>query len=710
MIAVAGVLAAAPFYGQTARSETITQAVQDGLSFDPAVRRDQALRMAAEETVDENFADFLPRFDFEFNSGYEYTDSPATRGGNSDGSNFFRNEAIFSLSQLLFDFNSTANRVASARFELEASNADLQATSEQVGLDTVQVYLDRLEDLELVRIGEANVADHMELVDRIRGRVGAGRSSEADLDTGLSRLALARADLVALQGFERRSLSRYIETVGHPPDRLVRPAEPSYPESKNLDAAIATAMKLNPVVNSTAAVWDARQADVEVNRATYWPRFDITAFSRFGDKIDGVRGTRNEFNVLLQMRWNLFDGFGKDARVRESTFEALAASNTDADARRAVREQVRVAFRALGTARDRLPPLRDDVVASRQVFEAYQVQWDLGQRSLLDLLESRADLFDSEIELVRGEYAILRAHYDLLFATGQLLEALGITIFPDPESFEQTVSLPEEEGESSATSIAAVPGPAEVGGEAGDERSVSTEGGIRLGALDPATETAIAEPEAAEPSVAAEAGAVARDEEEAAAETAIAEPELAEPASAAEAETGDSDLDPASALAIAERDSEGIEFDPAAEKAGIEPRALKRFPASKAALEEPDAGEGEREQLAALPQPRPSGLVPVDPDSIVVTDYLAAGIEDFVPLAGGREHTADSDGDAARADEDLPPAEASQSSLEATSGEALQNASVEGDLEDLFDSVIESLESVSLESRDEDDFSYNSRP
>ncbi len=432
-VSIFGLLVAgAPVVTGGASAQTLKEAVEAAIAYHPQVRRDQAQSIAADQAVESAYSDYLPDLDLDVSTGWEWTSSPTTRGGRGGGVSEHRTDSRATATQLLFDFFETSNRVGSRRDVLRASHADLQATSERIARLAIDAYLSVQESREQVILAEGNVADHVAIVDLIRGRVAAGRSAEADLDQAVSRLALVRSNLVALQGREAEAASRYIETVGAEPDELETPDAPDFAEATDLDAALATAMDRNPAAHATAATWDARKKEIEVARSEYFPRFDVQATGGVADKQDGVDAGRYDASVLLRMQWNLFSGFGDLARTREATFEANAASREDANTRRVIREEVRVAFKLLETTKDRLIPLREDVTASTQTFQAYRGQFDLGQRTLLDLLDARDEQFDAEQDLVTGETDVLRATYDLLFSTGLVLDNFGIVIY-EPE-------------------------------------------------------------------------------------------------------------------------------------------------------------------------------------------------------------------------------------------------------------------------------------
>lgn len=439
-----GALVLLPGLAKDVRAESLRETVEDALAYHPRIFRDQALSVAADHAIGEAYSDFLPSVDLQASSGGEATNNPTTRVAGRGTVALHRSEFSVTVRQLLFDFHETANRVASARSGLTASNAILQASGDAIARLAAGFYIDILEARERAAFAQDNVTDLAEIVDLIRGRTSAGRAAEADLDQAVSRLALAQADLIATEGEEREATSRYIENIGRPPGPLIRPDEPDYAEASDLGAALATAMDRNPSVHATAYIWEARKSDIEVARAAFFPEFAVQAEGSWGENLDGVRGDNTSLSLLLTANWNIFNGFGDLGRTRAATAGANAASRDDAEARRLVREAVRVSFHDLETSKDRLLPLRDDVVSSQTTFDSYLEQFNVGQRSLLDLLDARAGLFGAQEAEVLGLYDVYRAHYDLLFSTGLIMESLGIHIFRETGRF-QEVHAPDQE-------------------------------------------------------------------------------------------------------------------------------------------------------------------------------------------------------------------------------------------------------------------------
>ena len=96
------------------------------------------------------------------------------------------------------------------------------------------------------------------------------------------------------------------------------------------------------------------------------------------------------------------------------------------ETRRLVDEHARLYWSRLETAQGRLPNLEERVINAAQVVSAYRQQFELGQRTLLDVLDTENELFQSRSDLVEGEYDVHFAHWAILQTMGDALNVLGI--------------------------------------------------------------------------------------------------------------------------------------------------------------------------------------------------------------------------------------------------------------------------------------------
>jgi len=87
---------------------------------------------------------------------------------------------------------------------------------------------------------------------------------------------------------------------------------------------------------------------------------------------------------------------------------------------------VRLAYNSFATARDRLPSLERYVKSSDTTRVAYASQFDIGQRTLLDLLDSENEYLTSRSTYTSAKFIEMAARYRILNAMGRLLSTLDV--------------------------------------------------------------------------------------------------------------------------------------------------------------------------------------------------------------------------------------------------------------------------------------------
>ena len=126
------------------------------------------------------------------------------------------------------------------------------------------------------------------------------------------------------------------------------------------------------------------------------------------------------------MNWNLFRGGGTVAKNEEFVQRLAESREVLGQTERKAEQETRLSWSALQSARDRHTAIATQVKANEKVRDAYTQQFNLGQRSLLDVLDSENELFVSRGDLVAAEYIELFAGYRMLAVEGQLLKQLGV--------------------------------------------------------------------------------------------------------------------------------------------------------------------------------------------------------------------------------------------------------------------------------------------
>ena len=340
---------------------------------------------------------------------------------------------------MLFDGFFSKNEVARQKATLQAASYRVLAAAEDVGLRATQTYLDVLRRQEQVALAKDNLAAHQRVYDQIRMRSERGVGRTADTDQAAGRLALAQANVEAVQGNLRDAEIAYVRVVGEMPTDLALPTVPADKLPADLQGLVGDARETHPTLLSAVADIDATTAQHEQARSNDFPRFDLELGASHNSNLDGVRATDEDLIAMVRMNYNIYRGGADLARKRSTAHRITEAKNIRDRAEDQVIEEASLSWNDYMTAQTRLELLRHHADSANSTRTAYLKQFNIGQRSLLDLLDTENERFVAESNYIEGKYRLMYAYYRIFGSEGQLLSTLGVTP-PDSSGAEQAAA------------------------------------------------------------------------------------------------------------------------------------------------------------------------------------------------------------------------------------------------------------------------------
>lgn len=409
------------------QAQTLPQAMQQALDVHPEIQAGVNSRLAADYQLKAAKGGYMPRVDLAAGYGREGTDSVTTRSGsNNHWETLNRSESSLRLTQMVFDGFATSSEVGRQQATVNARAYSLLDASERTGLTVAQVYLDVLTRREFVRLAEENLKSHERIFDQIKLRTDRGVGSGADLDQAEARMAQARNNLITEQTNLADAETNYLSAVGQMPDQLERPADFLALLPANLNEARAQMLENSPVLRSAEADIAAAEQQYEAAKSSFYPRFDAELGRTADNDLDGQNGHNNEWQAMLRMRFNLYAGGSNKADLESKSYLSNQALDIRNNALRQLTEELGLAWNALNNANAQVPIAQQYVDHSANVRTAYQRQFGLGERTLLDLLDSENELFSASRRLAEIKNVQLFSQYRIKATMGQLLKSQGV--------------------------------------------------------------------------------------------------------------------------------------------------------------------------------------------------------------------------------------------------------------------------------------------
>ncbi len=418
----AALLVAAP----SAWSEPVTslsEAISRSVVENPEVKASWYTFEAAGDARRAGQGGYYPRVDLSAQVGHERLDRSDAAEISYDPWN-----VRLSLTQMLFDGFSTRNEVARLDHMRKVRYFEFRKTSEEVALETTRAYLDTLRYQQLVDLAKENYVQHKQVYDDIQQRTEAGISRRVDLEQASARLALAEANLLTEATNLHDVSARFQRVIGElPSDTLQEPEMPAAMIPGSRADALNTAYSLNPELNASIENILASQSALKVKDAAMLPRLDLRLRKEREDYTDGVNVERDEEAIELVLNYNLYNGGSDRARQREFHKRIDIAHQIREKVCRDVRQQTVIAYNDIGSLRQQEQFLDRNQTAIGKARDAYRKQFDIGQRTLLDLLDTENEYFEVSRTYVNTVHNLKLAQARTLAAMGQLLSSFDVT-------------------------------------------------------------------------------------------------------------------------------------------------------------------------------------------------------------------------------------------------------------------------------------------
>jgi adhesin transport system outer membrane protein len=427
--------------GTTALAQDTTVKLVDtvttALEYSPRLQVLEANQEAIGYERDRAQGGYYPQVDVAFAYGIEAHSDRLTRDGNVTQSggrehNFYdRLEGSIRLSQLLYDGKETRSLVEIEEAKLVSAGYRTFDNAEAIALDAIIAHMEVFRQRELVGLAEKNVNDHLEILDKLEERQEGGAGSIADVDQTQARLARAYASLAETQAGLKSAEANYQRYVGKLAGEIEFFVVPPGIVPRSLDEAVKQTAERNPKTLALDANIDEADRRIELSKSNFLPKVHAELSSSYEDQVESSDTYEHNNQAMMRLRWNIFNGHSDVADRKAAMSRKLQAAAQRDDQRDMVIEETRTTWAELESARKQVVSFGDALNYNQKTLDSYLKQFNVGQRTLLDVLDAHNEKFQSAGLMITAKTNEVIAAERLLALTGKLNESLQI----DPQLY-----------------------------------------------------------------------------------------------------------------------------------------------------------------------------------------------------------------------------------------------------------------------------------
>ena len=423
---------------------SVTDTVYGALRTHRALRGMQENRAVLESELSRaRRSGYGPRVDVNGQFGAGTLSDPTTRATNKEHTRSVTGASAV-LTQPVFDPGAWS-RVDEAGETLSAVRWRTRDTAASVALDGVLAHIDLLRRRAIYDFSVKNVDNITSILRQAEERASLGADTRADVSQARSRLSRAKSSLSEAKAALLVAEDAYTRLTGLPPSALER-VNPQTPGYKNADEVFALAEQKNPRLAAYLGDVRVRRAEYSTARAAYLPVLNLEAGPNYSNRgRDGSDNYTSSFDVLGVMRWNLFNS-GADVAAREASAARIRQSRQNLmDYRDELKLEIESAWINMISAHEQFRHYTQAVEDNSYTREAYWQQFQVGGRSLLDVLDSENELYSSTVQAASARATVLANTYRLFVLAGDLFDVLEVDLEPLGKLPPEEQPLPGEE-------------------------------------------------------------------------------------------------------------------------------------------------------------------------------------------------------------------------------------------------------------------------
>ncbi len=429
-------------------SLTLQESVAEVMSTNPIVSERLRNYRATQQDLSVAESEYYPSVDFRASLGYNNGGSIKDSNNGSWNhqavdSQYNNYETSLILTQNLFEGFSTMSKVDYQEARILAAAYNYVEKSNDIAFQMTNAYLNVVRSYELLQTARENVQINEDIYNNVKDLFDSGLTTDSEVKKIESALSLARSNLTVQKNNSRDTEYTFRRVLGRMPNvaQMSRP-ELNISMPDNIEKAALYAINHNPSLLVSRYNIKGAQALHKQTQKDFYPKLDLELAQNFNDhsldkQINGYNQVDDRFSARLVLSYNLFRGGADSAAAQREISKINQEIEIKRDLKRQVIEGLDLSWNAYEMIALQLKDLKDYSKFSEKTLDLYNEEYDLGRRSLLDLLTAQNDVINSRAQIITAEYEHLLAQYRILDAMG----LLPMAIVGDTQEFNSKVNL-----------------------------------------------------------------------------------------------------------------------------------------------------------------------------------------------------------------------------------------------------------------------------
>ncbi len=308
------------------------------------------------------------------------------------------------LTQLLYDFQQTRYRIDSAKSILSSKKLLSKEGRERLALLVSRAYLEILRLDKTLRLVDENIGFFKKLLETMKQREAAGASSYSEVQQVAALLENAKKEKIAFISDRDFAVEAFTLIVGQPPENLVLPDMQDWHVIGDKQAILLRAKTQYYGIQVKKEEIASAKSLLRASEKDLYPKLSLEASMNAQQSIktaSRVDGFSLEQQVNLVVSYDIWDGSQQRQKVNENSLLVSRSEYQLEEYTKDLEQDLQKVWTDLQKVSEEKEANKEYLVVSQEVVELYRKEFELGQKSLLDISTAYRDFHRARIDDVR---------------------------------------------------------------------------------------------------------------------------------------------------------------------------------------------------------------------------------------------------------------------------------------------------------------------
>jgi len=378
---------------------TLEEAISESLNNNLSIKMENSTLGIAEENLLQSKADFLPSISLSGSISETETSGIITQSGiSSSDYELSPSSKSIILSQTIFNGFGRTYNLQSSKSELELQKLNKFKTEQDIILETIEAYFNILASEKTLKSYEDNFKTVSERFSSTKKEFEVGLSSKTDVAQAEAYYNAAKIDMLNAKISHQNIKNAFNNLVGTEPNNLSFSSINGF-LPKSFSEFNELVISNNLSIKMAQSNLDIKSSNVGVAKSAYYPQVNLTAtkseLDDFSSTVDKV--TNEEIEATIS--WPIFNKGKSSSTVRQAeklkNKYMILLQKTQQDTLTLASN----IWQKYSISKDTLDAANLSYLASQTAFEGTKIEQEVGERTVLEVLNSRQSLLNAEIKL-----------------------------------------------------------------------------------------------------------------------------------------------------------------------------------------------------------------------------------------------------------------------------------------------------------------------